>query len=126
SWDGSIGQFLAGNTADVRRRLLAIPGIGPETADSILLYAGQHPIFVVDAYTRRIFSRHGWCHPDADYATLQRICSVAAPTTLSQVDYYRDFHAQLVMIGKNFCRPRQPVCRECPLNCFALVNHPIS
>lgn len=124
-WNASIDQFLTGDTATVRTRLLAISGIGPETADSILLYAGNHPIFVVDAYTRRIFSRHGWCQPDADYATLQKICSVVVPATLSQVDYLQDYHAQLVMIGKNYCRPRQPLCGDCPLNCFPHVIHPI-
>lgn len=116
-FDGALDRMLTGATAVVRQRLLAIPGIGEETADSILLYAGQHPVFVVDAYTRRACARHGWCAPDIAYGELQRICANAfsSAKTTDHVDLLRDAHAQWVMIGKDFCRPREPRCDLCPL-----------
>jgi len=76
-YGGSLKRLFAGDTAAVRERLLAIHGIGPETADSMLLYAGDHHRFVIDAYTKRIFLRHGWCRPDASYNDLQRLCESA-------------------------------------------------
>jgi endonuclease-3 related protein len=116
-FDADLERLFAGATAVVRARLLAIPGIGPETADSMLLYAGGHGSFVIDAYTKRIFSRHGWCAPDVAYAELQQLCARALsemPPTAT-LDYWQDYHAQLVMVGKDFCRPRSPRCAECPL-----------
>ena len=71
---GELERLFAGETPAVRERLLAIHGIGPETADSMLLYAGGHHRFVIDAYTRRIFHRHGWSRGDAGYEELQRLC----------------------------------------------------
>lgn len=111
------GRLFAGDTAVVRERLLAISGIGPETADSMLLYAGGHPSFVIDAYTKRILERHGWCGADATYDDLKRLCESALDETSSRerLDYWQDYHAQLVMVGKDFCRPRQPHCQQCPL-----------
>ena len=98
-------------------RLLAIHGIGPETADSMLLYAGGHHRFVIDAYTRRIFHRHGWSRGDAGYEKLQRLCESALDhkPKSARLDYWQDYHAQLVITGKDFCRTRQPRCAECPL-----------
>ncbi len=116
-YGGSLKRLFAGDTAAVRERLLAIHGIGPETADSMLLYAGGHHRFVIDAYTKRIFQRHGWCSGDAGYDDLQRLCE----STLSQkphrarLDYWQDYHAQLVITGKDYCRTRQPRCSDCPL-----------
>jgi endonuclease-3 related protein len=83
----------------------------------MLLYAGGRLRFVVDAYTRRIFSRHGWCVPEADYDSLQRLCETALGhrPARERLDYWQDYHAQLVMVGKNFCRPREPRCDVCPL-----------
>jgi endonuclease III related protein len=114
---GELPRLFAGATAAVRERLLAINGVGPETADSLLLYAGGHHSFVVDAYTRRIFSRHGWGSADEDYETLKMICESALnePPVAARLDYWQDYHAQLVMVGKHFCRPRAPRCAECPL-----------
>ena len=114
---GELEEIFAGTTAEARERLLAVNGIGPETADSMLLYAGNHHSFVIDAYTRRIFSRHGWCADDVTYEDLHHLCS----TSLNQkprnqrLDYWQDYHAQLVMIGKDYCRPRNPRCNTCPL-----------
>jgi|CZKM01.1.fsa_nt_gi endonuclease-3 related protein len=114
---GNLERLFAGETAVVRERLLAINGVGPETADSMLLYAGGHHRFVIDAYTQRIFQRHGWSGADAGYEHLQRLCEEALderPRT-ERLDYWQDFHAQLVMVGKDFCRTRLPRCAECPL-----------
>lgn len=115
--EGAVERLLAGPTEDVRRRLLAIPGIGPETADCMLLYAGAHLRFVVDAYTRRVFSRHGWLRGDEDYETIQARCEEALARGKSEevLDLWRDYHAQLVQVGKTYCRAREPRCAECPL-----------
>jgi endonuclease-3 related protein len=114
---GDVAQLLAGPTELVRQRLLAIHGIGPETADSMLLYAGPHLSFVVDAYTKRIFLRHGWCQLEAGYPELQALCAHALnhKPSAARLDYWRDYHAQLVRVGKDFCRTRKPRCEVCPL-----------
>lgn len=118
-YGGDVTRLLDGMTAIVRERLLAIPGIGPETADSMLLYAGMQPSFVVDAYTRRIFARHGWAAPDADYHELQALCVQALPwkaeSPENSLDVWQDFHAHIVRLGKDYCRPRNPRCSTCPL-----------
>jgi endonuclease-3 related protein len=114
---GDLKRFFSGETPRVRERLLAINGIGPETADSMLLYAGGHHSFVIDAYTKRIFHRHGWCADDADYDGLKELCETALneKSNAERLDYWQDYHAQLVMLGKHFCRPRDPLCGLCPL-----------
>lgn len=114
---GSLATLFTGATPTVRERLLAIHGIGPETADSLLLYAGSHLSFVVDAYTRRIFERHGWCEPGTSYAELQDLCAsrLSQKSRVATLDYWQDYHAQLVMVGKDFCRKRAPRCEQCPL-----------
>ena len=113
----SLNRLFKGNTTTVRERLLAINGVGPETADSMLLYAGGHHSFVIDAYTKRIFERHGWCGTDADYDTLQSLCtdSLNQKRGAEELDYWRDYHAQLVAIGNRYCKPRNPLCGQCPL-----------
>lgn len=112
-----LSRLLGGPLGEARARLLAIHGIGPETADSMLLYAGAQPTFVVDAYTKRIFARHGWCAPNATYEEVQQLCSASLDHRPAAVrlDYRQDYHAQLVMVGKDLCRPRQPRCEACPL-----------
>ena len=118
-----LSRIFSGTVAEARQRLLAIKGIGPETADSMLLYAGGRPSFVIDAYTRRIFLRHQWCAPDEQYDVLQKLCegSVGAGDG-DLLDYWQDYHAQLVMVGKRFCRPRDPRCEECPLRSLLPVT----
>ena len=96
---------------EVRELLLNIKGIGPETADSILLYALDLPIFVIDAYTKRIFSRIGIVPSKATYQELQEFFHSKLPT---DVGLFNDYHAQLVMLGKGFCN-KKPKCPECPL-----------
>jgi endonuclease-3 related protein len=116
-FDGDLKRLFAGQTAAVRERLLAIHGIGPETADSMLLYAGEHLSFVIDSYTKRIFERHGWGGSPATYESFKRLCESALrqKPRAERLDYWQDYHAQLVMVGNQFCRPRQPDCRSCPL-----------
>ena len=113
----SLDRLFAGTASEARARLLAINGIGPETADSMLLYAGGHHRFVIDAYTRRIFQRHHWTDTAITYDELQNVCekALAQKTADQRLDYWQDFHAQVVMVGKHFCRSRQPRCDQCPL-----------
>jgi endonuclease-3 related protein len=96
----------------LRERLLAIHGIGPETADSILLYAGGHPVFVVDAYTHRILGRHNLANGKPDYGSVQSFFETHLPKDAA---LYNEFHALLVNVGKNWCRKSRPRCEECPL-----------
>jgi len=97
-------------TAELRSDLLAVWGIGPETADSILLYGFGRPVFVVDAYTHRILKRHG-LHPGGGYETVRGFFE---DQLADRPDLYNDFHAQLVWVGHRFCGTR-PRCEECPL-----------
>ena len=115
-FSGDLERMLSGNINDVRSRLLAIKGIGNETADSMLLYAGRHLSFVIDAYTKRIFYRHKWCDINVTYEELKAMCEQLLRTEIDLLDYWQDYHAQLVMVGKNFCKSRLPECKNCPLN----------
>lgn len=107
----SLRRMFAQQPSALRRELLAVRGIGPETADSILLYAGDVPSFVVDAYTRRIFGRHGLIPSDAAYDEVQ-VLFMHALTPDARL--FNEYHALLVAVGKDFCRP-QPRCAGCPL-----------
>jgi len=107
----SLRRMFAQQPSVLRRELLAVRGIGPETADAILLYAGDIPSFVVDAYTRRIFGRHGLIPSDATYEEVQRLLLRALSPDAQQ---FNEYHALLVAVGKDFCRP-QPRCARCPL-----------
>jgi endonuclease-3 related protein len=115
---GDLKRLFDGETSTVRARLLAIHGVGPETADCLLLYAGGHHSFVIDAYTRRIFQRHHWSSKSpASYDDLKLLCESALDQKAgaTRLDYWQDYHAQLVMVGKHCCRPRAPRCEQCPL-----------
>ncbi len=107
----NLSRMFARRPSSLRRELLAVPGIGPETADSILLYAGRVPTFVVDAYTRRILSRHGLIAPDASYDEMQALFMEALQPNAA---LYNEYHALLVAVGKEYCRP-VPRCAACPL-----------
>ncbi len=96
---------------ELRQRLLAVHGVGEETADSILLYALGLPSFVVDAYTRRIFGRLGMLAGGEGYGQIQRAFEVHVPR---EAPLYNEYHALIVQLGKAICRPR-PRCGECPL-----------
>lgn len=98
--------------ADLRAELLGLYGIGPETADSILLYAAGKPIFVVDAYTRRIFSRMGMVAPDISYGDLQAFFLTRLP---GDAALFNEYHALIVRLGKECCTASRPRCAACPL-----------
>lgn len=112
---GSLRKMFRKPTPQLRQQLLEIWGIGPETADSILLYAGQHTVFVVDAYTHRILGRHGLLPTTGrapDYEAVRALFETRLPRN---TQLYNEFHALLVNVGKNWCRTRDPRCEECPL-----------
>ena len=96
---------------ELRSELLAVKGVGPETADSILLYALDKPIFVIDAYTKRIMSRHGFCAEEDGYYELQEMFMDSLP---GDVAMFNEYHAQIVETAKRFCR-KKPLCDKCPL-----------
>ncbi|UCC97643.1 MAG: endonuclease III domain-containing protein [Phycisphaerales bacterium] len=111
NYAGNPANLESVGTAQLRQELLAIKGVGPETADSILLYALNRCIFVVDAYTARIAVRHGLIDPDADYEQLRELFeSNLAPDR----QLFNEYHALLVRTGKEFCKPKAR-CPGCPL-----------
>ena len=114
-YSGSLRRMFAGTTENLRQKLLAVHGIGPETADSMLLYAGMHRIFVVDAYTRRILSRHGLADGKEDYDEIRAMFEDRLPR---DAQLYNEFHALIVNTGKKWCRAKNPLCTECPLGKF--------
>ena len=109
--DGSLESLRRLRTPQLRKELLAVRGIGPETADSILLYALGRRVFVVDAYTRRFLSRHRLIEPNASYGEIQELFERNLPKS---VRLYNEFHALIVRLGKEICHPR-PLCAQCPL-----------
>jgi endonuclease III related protein len=111
AYGGQVERMRAERPADLRLKLLAVPGIGPETADAIALYAAGHALFVVDAYTRRIGGRLGWLRGQESYDKVQRFFMQRLP---SDAALFNDYHAQLVRLAKEHCRKR-PACTECPL-----------
>ena len=110
-YQGDHDRLFAPDVAALRPELLALHGIGPETADSILLYAGAKPVFVVDAYTRRSATRLGLAPANASYAALQALFMANLPP---QVPLFNEYHALLVRLGKEACR-KVPRCPVCPL-----------
>lgn len=146
---GSLEAMFATPTPKLRDELLAQKGIGPETADSILLYAGHHPIFVVDAYTRRVLERHDAISPNAKYDEIRALVeqalratralpmaldprrpavhppsamSTASKTALAQT--YNEMHGLFVQLGKHYCAKQSPKCDICPLG--SMLSRPIA
>ncbi len=144
---GSLARMFARPTPELRDELLALNGIGPETADSILLYAGNHPVFVVDAYTKRILERHQIVPSDADYDEVRQLFEQALaavdtseiagesaaggpqgsshlPSRMStakrtkRVQVFNEMHGLIVGVGKTYCLKSQPRCEQCPLQKF--------
>jgi endonuclease III related protein len=109
---GSLRRMFETPTIELRQKLLTIFGVGPETADSILLYAGQHPVFVVDAYAKRLLERHGWIAPKEKYENVRWIFERQAP---GDDRWFNEFHALIVKVGKQFCHKQEPLCHQCPL-----------
>jgi len=142
-YGGSLDRMFAQETAKLRAELLALNGVGPETADSILLYAGNHPVFVVDAYTRRILERHRIISRKAGYEEIRALIEGAISSTELELlkvlehgteprhpvsrmssrqrsqlaQHYNEFHALIVRTGNEFCRST-PRCEGCPLRPF--------
>jgi len=110
-YHGNLNQFFKMPLEKAREELLSVKGIGPETADSILLYAGKKPVFVVDAYTRRIFERLGHLKPKASYEDIQGLFMENLP---KNTQIYNEYHALIVRLGKDICRTK-PRCEICPL-----------
>ena len=142
-YSGSFTRMFAQSTAKLRAELLELNGVGPETADSILLYAGNHPVFVVDAYTRRVLLRHGIINQKTSYEEIRAMMehaigsseaeslvvknaasgprhpasrmSSSARSALAQ--HYNELHALIVRVGNHYCRAK-PICEGCPLQPF--------
>ncbi len=121
--DGSLAQLAANPTESVRNQLLALPGVGPETADAILLYALDHPVMVVDEYLRRLVTRHGLLHEKARYAEIQQIAlnAFVEDDANTRAQHYNEFHALIVELGKRHCKGKAR-CETCPLS--ASIFHP--
>jgi endonuclease III related protein len=123
---GSLNRLFATPTATLRDQLLYVRGIGPETADSILLYAGKHPVFVVDAYSRRILERHDLLPLEAQsnsrrsYEQLRSLFESHLPR---DPQLFNEFHALIVQTGKLHCRKSNPLCSNCPLSRFLSATH---
>jgi endonuclease-3 related protein len=139
-YSGSLARMFAGPTDKLRAEFLALNGVGPETADSILLYAGNHPVFVVDAYTRRLLERHGAITAKARYGEIRqlveqalqqavpesliinipgsdprhRVSRMSSATRSELAQHYNELHALIVRAGNQFCRST-PHCEGCPL-----------
>jgi endonuclease III related protein len=122
-YGGSLKRMFDTPTGILREKLLSVHGIGPETADSILLYAGNHPVFVVDAYTHRIFGRHGITDGKLEYESVRALFEGALPRDSR---LFNEFHALVVNTGKNWCRKNEPRCGECPLGSLLPTTSPLS
>jgi endonuclease-3 related protein len=143
NYGGSLARMFRRPTSELREEFLALNGVGPETADSILLYAGQHPIFVVDAYTKRIAARHGILSQNAGYEEFRRLFEMGLassqpldhtrvfhggaahpPSRMSlssrspHAQVFNDMHGLLVGVGKNYCLKSSARCEQCPLRHF--------
>ena len=121
TYNGSLADMFAGDMRQLREEILTVKGIGPETADSILLYAGNKPVFVVDAYTHRIFSRHNLVAPEDGYYELQEYFLLSLPENTA---LFNEYHALIVRLGKEFCKKGKPLCLQCPLGTFDGFEYP--
>jgi endonuclease-3 related protein len=113
-----LNELFAGDTEELRRQLLAVPGIGQETADSILLYAARKPVFVIDAYTRRIISRVSLAPGRDSYVAYQQLFMENLP---ADDQLFNEYHALLVRLAKDACR-KKPVCEKCCLSDICHYN----
>ena len=116
-YNGQLDRMAKEPVDQLRKKLLAVNGIGPETADSILLYALEKPVFVVDAYTKRILSRHYLIESDADYHEVQKKFTESLPTDTKM---FNEYHALIVRLAKETCKTK-PLCERCPLKD---INYP--
>jgi len=117
NYQGNLDNFFKKDINDVRNELLSLNGVGPETADSIILYAGSLPIFVVDAYTRRICERLPM-NTEISYEAIQNYFEKELAKNYTKdglIKIYNNLHAMIVILGKNYCK-KNPKCKECPLD----------
>ncbi|MCK5517019.1 MAG: endonuclease III domain-containing protein [Desulfobulbaceae bacterium] len=112
-WDGDLDYLLAQPTSELREQLLSVKGIGPETADSMMLYAAEKPIFVVDTYTHRILLRHEIISEEYGYFEIQEMFM---DNLEEDSRLFNEYHALLVQAGKHFCKKSKPKCVQCPLS----------
>ena len=119
---GSLDALFGLSTGTLRETVLGVKGIGPETADSIVLYAAGRPVFVVDAYTARILYRHGLIDEDAGYDDIQ---SLAHGSLADDAAVFQEYHALLVAVGKRQCKKRAPQCVGCPLQQYLEAGQPV-
>ncbi len=119
-YNGSIEKMRKEDMQTLRERLLSVNGIGPETADSILLYALDKPVFLIDAYTKRVLSRHDIMEHNRSYDDFQGLFHSSLKR---DIRLFNEFHALFVRTGKTFCRP-MPECERCPLSIFLLPEAP--
>ncbi len=113
---GRLARLRGSRVDSLRQALLGVAGIGPETADSILLYALGKSVFVVDAYTKRIFARHELISEKATYEEIQNFFMSNLPRNPG---LFNEYHALIVETGKHFCKKKNPRCEICPLSVFA-------
>ena len=111
-YGGDLDGLFAEDLYTARESLLGVKGVGPETADAILLYGGNFPVFVVDAYTHRIFSRHQLVPDECDYQTMQEIFM---DNLEHDQDMFNEYHALIVKTAKEFCKKNKPLCDKCPI-----------
>ncbi len=111
-YQGELDLLLGDTLKNSRENLLSVKGVGPETADSILLYAAHQPVFVIDTYTHRVFSRHQLVPEESDYHSLQEEFLGRLP---GDVSLFNEYHALIVAVAKEFCKKKRPRCQECPL-----------
>jgi len=112
NYGSELENFMSQETRKLRQEILSVKGIGPETADSILLYACSRPVFVVDAYTFRVLRRHNMVQDQESYHGLQSMFMDNLP---DDVELFNEFHALIVRVGKEHCK-KQPLCNSCPLD----------
>jgi endonuclease-3 related protein len=112
-YQGELDLFIEDDLRSARENLLTVNGVGPETADSILLYACGHPVFVVDVYTHRVFSRHNLVMEETDYSTIQNLF---LDHLVQDIQIYNEFHALIVRVAKTYCKKTKPLCEKCPLH----------
>lgn len=117
---GSLEKMFSENLEVLRPALLKVWGLGPETVDSILLYAGEKPTFVIDAYTKRIFSRLGAIDADISYEDLRSYFQDALP---KEAPLYNEYHALIDGLGHHICLNKKPRCMDCPLNELCNFNN---
>jgi len=121
TYAGSLALMFQAPTSTLREQLLLVHGIGPETADSILLYAGKHPVFVIDTYTRRILERHALAAGKPSYEELR---SLFESSLRRDAQLFNEYHALIVRTGKDFCHKSTALCSACPLRSFLPASDP--